>query len=114
MAYADKRLTCVDCNSPFTFSAEEQEAFAAKGYIHPPKRCPACRETHRRSQSAGAYGESGGFRAARTMYPAVCAACGAKTEVPFQPRTDRPVYCPDCYRKQKPSGTYPTGPRRRY
>ena len=37
------------------------------------------------------------------MYPAVCAQCGKDTEVPFQPRGDRPVYCSDCFRSQPSS-----------
>ena len=39
------------------------------------------------------------------MYPAVCAQCGKDTEVPFQPRGDRPVYCSDCYRAQQGGGS---------
>jgi CxxC-x17-CxxC domain-containing protein len=31
------------------------------------------------------------------MFPAVCATCGKATEVPFEPREGRPVYCRDCY-----------------
>ena len=27
-----------------------------------------------------------------------CSACGKQTTVPFEPRGDRPVYCPDCFR----------------
>jgi CxxC-x17-CxxC domain-containing protein len=34
----------------------------------------------------------------RQMFPAVCAQCGRDTEVPFQPRSGQPVYCPDCFR----------------
>ena len=37
------------------------------------------------------------------MYEAVCADCGGTARVPFQPRQDRPVYCSDCFSKQKPS-----------
>jgi CxxC-x17-CxxC domain-containing protein len=33
------------------------------------------------------------------MFPAVCAECGVNTQVPFQPRQDRPVYCSECYSK---------------
>jgi CxxC-x17-CxxC domain-containing protein len=33
------------------------------------------------------------------MFPAVCAECGKDTQVPFEPRGDKPVYCSDCYRK---------------
>jgi len=28
-----------------------------------------------------------------------CADCGGETEVPFEPREGRPVYCSDCYNK---------------
>ena len=31
-----------------------------------------------------------------------CADCSAECQVPFVPRTDRPVYCSDCFRKNKP------------
>jgi CxxC-x17-CxxC domain-containing protein len=31
------------------------------------------------------------------MHPAVCATCGKDTQVPFEPRNGRPVYCSDCY-----------------
>ena len=31
-----------------------------------------------------------------------CADCGVECQVPFVPRTDRPVYCSDCFRKNKP------------
>ncbi len=31
-----------------------------------------------------------------------CADCGNECQVPFVPRTDRPVYCSDCFRKNKP------------
>jgi CxxC-x17-CxxC domain-containing protein len=36
----------------------------------------------------------------------VCAQCGTDTEVPFQPRGDRPVYCSDCFRQQRGSSGY--------
>jgi CxxC-x17-CxxC domain-containing protein len=35
------------------------------------------------------------------MFPAVCSQCGKDTMVPFQPRTDRPVYCSDCFATQR-------------
>jgi CxxC-x17-CxxC domain-containing protein len=35
------------------------------------------------------------------MYPAVCSQCGKDTEVPFQPRTDKPVYCRECFQQQR-------------
>ena len=94
MVSQDKTLQCVDCGVQFTFTADEQEFFKSKGYTNEPKRCASCRET-RRSQRTGQDGTS--FQPRRQMFPAVCAQCGKDTEVPFQPRTDRPVYCSDCY-----------------
>jgi CxxC-x17-CxxC domain-containing protein len=31
----------------------------------------------------------------------VCSECGQDTTVPFKPRGDRPVYCSDCFNKQR-------------
>ena len=95
MSFQDKSIECSDCGSTFTFSAEEQEFFQSKGYTNEPKRCPECRQA-RKSQRNNSYGGP------RQMYPAICAECGNSTEVPFQPREDRPVYCSDCYRKVRP------------
>ena|SRR5687768_15673425 len=50
--------------------------------------------------SGGGGGGGYGGGAARPLYDAVCAACGKETQVPFQPRGDRPVYCRDCFSKQ--------------
>ena len=98
MSFQDKSIQCTDCGTTFTFSAEEQEFFASKGYTNEPKRCPACREARKSER----YGNSGyGSRARSQMFPAVCAQCGKTTEVPFEPREGRPVYCSDCYRKVK-------------
>ncbi len=40
---------------------------------------------------------------AETVMRMKCAQCGKDTEVPFEPRSDRPVYCSDCYRKVRPA-----------
>jgi CxxC-x17-CxxC domain-containing protein len=90
MALADKSLTCVECNSPFTFTSGEQEFFSSRGYTNEPKRCPECRSA-RKSQQRGVGGGP------REMHPVVCAQCGVDTMVPFVPRGDRPVYCSDCF-----------------
>ena len=96
----DKTLTCNDCGKQFTFTASEQEFFANKGFSDP-SRCPDCRAARKAARSSGeSYG--GGSRGGdRQMYPAVCAQCGKETEVPFQPRGDRPVYCSDCFQQQR-------------
>jgi len=96
MSYEDKQLQCNDCGKTFTFDVEEQEFFAQKGYTNEPKRCPECRAAKKQEQ-----GGRGGFGgASRQMYPAVCATCNKATEVPFEPRGDRPVYCSACYNAQ--------------
>jgi CxxC-x17-CxxC domain-containing protein len=96
MTFSEKSLTCSDCGKTFPFTAEEQEFFANKGFTNEPKRCPACRSA-RRSERSGSSGGSYGNRGPRQMFPATCAQCGKQTEVPFQPRGDKPVYCRDCY-----------------
>jgi CxxC-x17-CxxC domain-containing protein len=97
MSFQDKSIQCSDCGTTFTFSAEDQEYFQSKGYVNDPKRCPECRQA-RRSERSG----NSSYTALRQMFPATCAECGQSTEVPFQPRGDRPVYCSDCYRKVRP------------
>lgn len=94
MSFQDKALRCCDCGNEFTFSVEDQEFFQSKGYTNEPKRCTSCRQA-RKSERSG----TGGYGAPRQMFPATCAECGKSTEVPFQPRGDRPVYCSDCFRK---------------
>ncbi len=92
--YQDKSLSCRDCGNEFVFSASEQEFYAEKGFTNEPGRCPECRAA-RKQQMRG--GNSRGPRQDRQLYDATCAACGAATQVPFQPRGDRPVYCRSCY-----------------
>jgi CxxC-x17-CxxC domain-containing protein len=70
--------------------------------------------------SSGGYGGSGGYSSGgggysgggggagssyasgpRQMYPATCSNCGKPTEVPFLPRTDKPVYCRECFHERR-------------
>jgi len=113
MIYQDKSLQCSDCSTAFTFGAEEQEQFATRGYTNEPKRCPPCREARKAKQnggnsfsSGGGYGNRSYSSAPRQMFPVKCATCGKDTQVPFEPRGDRPVYCSDCYRKTNPVKRY--------
>jgi CxxC-x17-CxxC domain-containing protein len=105
MLLQDKTLTCRDCGQEFTFTVGEQEFFAQKGFTNEPSRCPECRAARKARQSEGGYAASGfggGYaRREREMFPAVCAQCGKSTQVPFQPRGDRPVYCSDCFEGQR-------------
>jgi CxxC-x17-CxxC domain-containing protein len=118
--YNDKTLTCRDCGQAFTFTSGEQEFFAQKGFTNEPSRCPDCRSVRKArngdSFSGGGYsggGYGGGYeRRERQMYPAVCSACGKDTQVPFQPRSDKPVYCSDCFANQRSNTSYSGGGNR--
>jgi len=102
MSYEDRTLTCQDCGQEFTFSADDQQYHAEKGYTNEPKRCPLCRASRRASG-----GNGGGYSSGRReMHPATCAQCGKQTQVPFLPSGVRPVYCSDCFSRQ------PASPRR--
>ena len=105
MAYEDRNLTCVECNSEFVFSADDQQFHAEREYQEP-KRCPSCRQARRGGGGGGGYGGGGGGYGgggSRQMHDATCADCGNACQVPFQPTQDRPVYCSDCFSKHKPS-----------
>ena len=96
MSFQDKTLQCADCGQQFTFTAGEQEFYESRGLQNEPKRCPECRRT-RKTQRQG----NSGYRSERQMFPVICAECGKETEVPFEPREDRPVYCSECYKTAK-------------
>ena len=85
--FQDKILICKDCGCEFVFTAGEQELYAEKGFTHEPQRCKACRQAKKNGQ--------------REMYTAICSSCGREAKVPFQPREDRPVYCSECFSKQR-------------
>ena len=93
MAVADKTLVCRDCAREFTFSSGEQDFYASRGLVNEPKRCPECRANRRVERSGGTD--------TRRVYSAICATCGAETTVPFEPTQGRPVYCKDCYTKNR-------------
>jgi CxxC-x17-CxxC domain-containing protein len=121
---SDTTITCRDCGQAFTFTTGEQAFYQERGFSEP-QRCASCRaerkaqrETSGSSfdrtsgQSAGGgyassgYGGSRGYGSGpRQMYPAVCSACGKDTEVPFEPRTDKPVYCSACFAERRPAPT---------
>jgi CxxC-x17-CxxC domain-containing protein len=99
-------LACSDCQAEFTFSAEEQQFFAEKGFSTP-RRCKSCRQAAKQARAGGG-GSSydaprpGGYgapRGDRQMYDVTCAQCGKNTQVPFKPNGSRPVYCRDCFQR---------------
>jgi CxxC-x17-CxxC domain-containing protein len=109
-AFNDKTLTCRDCGTQFVFTANEQEFYAEKGFTNEPGRCPECRAA-RKAQRGGGYSSGGDYRRERQMYPAVCSACGKETQVPFEPRLDKPVYCSDCFTPRQRSSDSSYGGR---
>jgi CxxC-x17-CxxC domain-containing protein len=114
LTYADKTLTCRDCGWTFTFTAGEQEFFAQKGFTNYPSRCAECRAARKarqevergpsRDSDRGVTSRGGSAeysRARREMFSAICAECGQTAQVPFQPRTDKPVYCSSCFEQKR-------------
>ena len=101
--YTDQLLSCVDCSAQFTFTSGEQEFYAQKGFQNKPNRCPDCRQARKASRASGGGGNDhpryGGGQ--RQMFSTTCSSCGGTAEVPFEPRGDKPVYCRDCFQKQR-------------
>jgi CxxC-x17-CxxC domain-containing protein len=101
MVYQDQTLRCRECSADFVWTAGEQAFFEEKGLVNQPQRCPNCRAQRRQSRSA-----------TRRMFEVICAECGVTTQVPFEPREGRPVYCSDCFsRAQKAAVGRPADPR---
>lgn len=126
----DQTLTCADCQGEFAFTADEQGFYRERGF-RPPTRCAACRAQRRADRNAdliathdagstltvgtdhGSYGGLTIGRSAassnrrfagggpRSLFAAVCAECGADTQVPFEPRGGRPVYCRACFNARR-------------
>ena len=84
--YEDKTLVCKECGKEFVFTAGEQEFYAERGFQNEPQRCKACRDARKNAA-----------RGPREFFTAVCAACGGEARVPFEPKSDRPVYCCECF-----------------
>ena len=91
--YEDKKLTCKECGNEFTFTAGEQEFYAERGFQNEPQRCKACRDARKNNA-----------RAPREFFTATCARCGGEAKVPFQPKTDRPVFCSECFSQMHNNG----------
>ena len=96
MTLADKTLVCRECGGEFLFTIGEQEFYSGKGFLHEPSRCPSCRSARRAGGGSGS--------GPRQMHPVICAECGAQTEVPFEPRGDKPVYCRTCFETRRARG----------
>jgi CxxC-x17-CxxC domain-containing protein len=132
--FQDRTLTCRDCGQQFSFTAGEQEFYQTRGLTNEPGRCPECRRARKQQRGEGGGGGGGGGisyststdgfsgagnggdyggprgyrsghdRPRREMFPATCSSCGKETQVPFQPRGDKPVYCSDCFESVRGGG----------
>lgn len=102
---------CHSCRAARKAERGESSSFASsRGYDREPERGglgrrggPGGGQSYDRGGERSDFGRSsrGEARGPRTMYKVRCAACGIETEVPFEPRTGKPVYCRDCYEKQR-------------
>ncbi len=89
--FADRTLTCVDCEAEFVFTAGEQQFFKDKNFKNEPKRCKSCKTKR----------QSAGVTHTKVETSAVCDQCGRQTTVPFRPTQGRPVYCRECFQVRK-------------
>ena len=91
----DVDLTCAKCGAHIS-----QLPFQPSG--DRPVYCSDCNRAFRqekRGNDRGFGGRSMGPRAPRQMFQVnlTCADCGtAITELPFEPKNDKPVYCKNC------------------
>jgi len=108
---ADTTLTCRDCGQAFVFTSGEQAFYASRGFSEP-SRCADCRAARKAQRDGGgssysSYSSSAydsGYsssRGEREMFTATCSACGQEASVPFQPSSDKPVYCSSCFQQRR-------------
>ena len=90
--YQDKTLVCKDCGAEFVFTAGEQEFYAEKGFQNEPQRGKNCGNARKNAS-----------KPQREMHTAICANCGKEAKVPFEPTSDKPVYCSECYAAMRES-----------
>ncbi|MCE7748266.1 MAG: hypothetical protein GPJ51_07705, partial [Candidatus Heimdallarchaeota archaeon] len=41
----------------------------------------------------------GPYRTNKRMHQTTCRTCNKEILIPFKPKTNKPIYCPDCYKK---------------
>ena len=99
--FADRAITCIDCNKDFNWTVGEQVFFRDKQLQNPPKRCKECKQAKNERLAAIALAQASGIRQ-RIEVSVNCARCTATTTVPFYPSQGRPVYCRSCFLEMNP------------
>jgi CxxC-x17-CxxC domain-containing protein len=88
-----QQLQCRTCGATFSFTETEQEFYTTKN-LSTPTRCKECRNDAKNQ------------RGDRTMHEAVCAKCGMKCLVPFEPQPveagGQPILCKSCSVAESP------------
>jgi CxxC-x17-CxxC domain-containing protein len=56
-------------------------------------------------------GNFGGRDSRPQMHDAVCSKCGKRCQVPFRPTGERPIFCSDCFEKERDQTPQRTGGR---
>ena len=88
---SNKPVYCDDC-----FRESRRENLGDDRYSRNDRR-ESYRDNRRESRRDDRYS-----RGRKESAIVTCADCGDECEVPFVPKTDRPVYCSDCFKKNKP------------
>lgn len=47
------------------------------------------------------------------MHDAICSKCGKRCQVPFRPTGERPIFCSDCFERERDSGRPPRSEEKR-
>lgn len=84
----EKILVCKECGNKFIWTTGEQKFFIDKGLQNVPKRCKICAADYKNK-----------LREKHPMHWIKCISCGKKTEVPFEPKSEK-VFCEDCFHKE--------------
>ena len=84
----EKTLVCKDCGNKFIWTTGEQKFFLDKGLQNIPKRCKICANEYKNK-----------LREKHPMFWIKCNGCGKKTEVSFEPKSEK-VFCEECFRKE--------------
>ena len=86
--YEDKTLKSKECGKEFVFTAGEQEFYAERGFRTSRSAEVLCAMRARMLHAV---------RVSSSPLPVLLVAA----RVPFEPKSDRPVYCSECFAKMR-------------